>query len=424
MKVSSRGSRSLVLLVNYLSAFLWLLKSPFTVGFSNCAKRLEIMNDPMVAVNPVGLRRSRRIHARSQPQLSTLSDNLDGISDKNDGKSDLSNAKELKQEPTRKRRTTRSSVSSLLSLEEDIIEPSSSKVKQVKTKHTVKNGKKKVNKMQIVRNQGLSRTREFEIHKEKYVKEGKLVNQKVQVLGIDEAGRGPLAGPVVAAAVMLPPDFHAIPGVVDSKMIASEEKREEIYEKLTTIPNVRWAVSVIDAARIDEINILQATLEGMKMAMMALIDPQPIDGIHRVERLSIEQTGCYVVTNSPAHKISSDAKAASKSENIDYYALVDGNKLPVDMPCEGEAIVKGDSKECCIAAASIIAKVSRDRLMHGYHELYPHFNLKQHKGYPTAAHMAAVRKHGASEIHRLTFAPLKHMKFDKNGKIIGSRLSD
>ena len=88
------------------------------------------------------------------------------------------------------------------------------------------------------------------------------------------------------------------------------------------------------------------------------------------------------------------------------------------MPCDAECIVKGDSKEFCIAAASILAKVTRDRLMRGYNELYPEFELQQHKGYPTAKHMALVRKHGASPIHRRTFAPLKHMSFDEQGRIL------
>lgn len=238
-------------------------------------------------------------------------------------------------------------------------------------------------------------------------REGELMedNSKLQVMGIDEAGRGPLAGPVVAAAIIAPAD---VAGVIDSKKINTEEAREALYEKLVAIPNVRWAVSIIDAARIDEINILQATLEGMRMAAQAVMEPPPIDNKSRAKEASVTQMGCYVVCSENSESI--DAPNA--------YALIDGNRLPKEMPCEADTIVKGDSKEFCIAAASILAKVTRDRLMHGYDALYPEFNLKQHKGYPTAAHMVAVKEHGASPIHRRTFAPLKHMEFDENGKVV------
>lgn len=220
------------------------------------------------------------------------------------------------------------------------------------------------------------------------------------VIGVDEAGRGPLAGPVVAAAAIVP---HSVEGVMDSKMLVKEEERERVYKQLIESPNTRWAVAVIDAARIDEINILQATLEGMRMAAEGVIDPK-CGG-----KVCVSRKGCYVVC-SPKGK-----KPRKKTK---HYALIDGNRLPKDMPCEAETIVKGDSKEYSIAAASILAKVTRDRLMRGYDELYPAFELSKHKGYPTAAHMALVRKHGASPIHRRTFAPLKHMSFDEDGRVL------
>jgi ribonuclease HII len=241
---------------------------------------------------------------------------------------------------------------------------------------------------------------------ENKLKKGQL---QLQVFGIDEAGRGPLAGPVVAAAIIASCN---VAGVFDSKKITKEEDREELYEKLVASPNVRWAVAVVDAARIDEINILQATLQAMRMAAKALLDPPPIDHLECAKEASVTQTGCYVVCSS------SETTASGVIDGSNAFALIDGNRLPKDMPCGADFIIKGDSKEFCIAAASILAKVTRDRLMHGYDKLYPQFNLKQHKGYPTAAHMAAVREHGASPIHRRTFAPLKHMEFDEDGRVL------
>merc|ERR1712129_490632 len=120
----------------------------------------------------------------------------------------------------------------------------------------------------------------------------------------------------------------------------------------------------------------------------------------------------YVITGGGG-----DSSSKSKTPSSSYYTLVDGNKVPKDMPCEAESMVKGDGKEYSIGAASILAKVTRDRLMHEYHVKYPEYNLAQHKGYGTAAHMAACWKHGASPIHRRTFAPLRHMEFEADGNI-------
>jgi ribonuclease HII len=244
-------------------------------------------------------------------------------------------------------------------------------------------------------------------------REEKLRGKYTYVLGVDEAGRGPLAGPVVAAAVLIPEN---IAGIVDSKKITNEDAREELYSKIVSSPGVRWAVAVQDAACIDEINILQATLRGMACAVHAVMKQTPDDC---KEEVSTEHNGCYVVcgeNNDKAESVALCDRNALPSEAV--YALIDGNKVPDNLLCEAESMVKGDGREYSIAAASILAKVTRDRLMHAYHELYPEYNLKQHKGYPTAAHMAAVRQHGASAIHRRTFAPLKHMTFDDKGRII------
>jgi ribonuclease HII len=234
-------------------------------------------------------------------------------------------------------------------------------------------------------------------------------------MGIDEAGRGPLAGPVVAAAAYLPLDN--IHGICDSKQITRESDREALFEKITTSSNVCWAVAVVTAQRIDEINILQATLEAMTMAATALVTESP-DNL--VDKATIEQEGCYVIRHKHIGKINDVVKngaADAADESVQTlilplastYALVDGNRLPPLLPVPAEFIIKGDSKEYCIAVASILAKVTRDRLMNAYAVKYPLYNLQQHKGYPTKAHKQLIAKYGPTDIHRMTFAPLKYM---------------
>ncbi|KAG7380637.1 hypothetical protein PHYPSEUDO_006978 [Phytophthora pseudosyringae] len=187
------------------------------------------------------------------------------------------------------------------------------------------------------------------------------------VIGVDEAGRGPLAGPVVAAACHVPLDV-TVSGVDDSKKI-SEPQREALFELLTAHPRITYAVHVNSAQRIDEINILQASLESMAKSV---------------------------------------AEVAEQLQQKDKtFVLVDGNKLPPTLELPAEAVVKGDSKVFSIAAASIIAKVTRDRLMRAFDDKFPQYGLAQHKGYPTKAHVAAIAKHGPCAIHRMTFAPLK-----------------
>lgn len=176
------------------------------------------------------------------------------------------------------------------------------------------------------------------------------------VCGIDEAGRGPLAGPVCAAAVILPPDCD-IPGLNDSKKL-SEKKREALFpviqEKALAF-GVGWAT----AEEIDRVNILQATFLAMARAVEAL--PTPAD-----------------------------------------YALVDGNRMP-PLPIPGETIVKGDATSASIAAASILAKVSRDRLLRQLDEAHPEYGFAKHKGYGTKAHYEAIRKYGLLPEHRRSF---------------------
>ena len=182
------------------------------------------------------------------------------------------------------------------------------------------------------------------------------------VAGIDEAGRGPLAGPVVAAAVMLPCPFkHKV--LNDSKQL-TPEIREEIYGELTANPNIRWAVGISDVECIDRFNILRACWRAMQLAIDGLLEPAPdhvlIDGL-RVRAIRTPQT----------------------------------------------AIVDGDCKSYSIAAASVIAKVTRDRLMLRLHESYPQYNFAQHKGYATPEHFAAIEQHGPCIVHRKSFYPMR-----------------
>ena len=176
------------------------------------------------------------------------------------------------------------------------------------------------------------------------------------VCGIDEAGRGPLAGPVCAAAVILPLDCH-IDGLNDSKKL-TEKKRETLFP-LIQEKALAWGIGWASAEEIDAINILQATFLAMKRA---------------VEQLGV-QPG---------------------------WALVDGNRMPpLDIP--GETVVKGDAQCASIAAASILAKVSRDRLLEEWDTLYPEYGFAKHKGYGTKAHYDAILRHGVLPIHRKSF---------------------
>ncbi len=176
------------------------------------------------------------------------------------------------------------------------------------------------------------------------------------IAGVDEAGRGPLAGPVVSAAVILPPDFD-VTGVTDSKKLTlrkREQQYKRIYAEALTV-----GIGIVDAVEIDRINILQAALLSMAMAV-ANLAPQP------------------------------------------EFLLIDGI-FDIPAPLPQKHIKKGDSLSVSIAAASIVAKVSRDRLMQRYHADYPQFGFDRHKGYPTKAHKAAIAAHGPCLIHRRTF---------------------
>lgn len=183
----------------------------------------------------------------------------------------------------------------------------------------------------------------------------------IHIAGVDEAGRGPLAGPVTVAAVILDPT-HPIAGLNDSKQL-SERKREALYP-LILEHALAWRIEFVEADEIDRLNILQATLTGMQRALEGLaITPQ--------------------------------------------HALIDGNRIPNHLPCPATAIIGGDASEPAISAASILAKVSRDRRMLELHAHYPHYGFDRHKGYPSAAHRAALLAHGPCPEHRRSYAPVR-----------------
>jgi ribonuclease HII len=189
------------------------------------------------------------------------------------------------------------------------------------------------------------------------------------IAGIDEVGRGPLAGPVCAAAVVLPEGFSVL-GVDDSKKI-SEKKREVLYEQILSVA-VAWGIGLVDHHRIDEINILNATKEAM-----------------------------YLAIADANLKLAEIAGQARNDAGIDYL-LVDALELP-DAGIPGKGIIKGDAKSVSIAAASIVAKVTRDRMMIKFDEVYPGYGFAQNKGYGTKAHYEGLRLHGITPIHRRTF---------------------
>lgn len=181
------------------------------------------------------------------------------------------------------------------------------------------------------------------------------------IAGVDEAGRGPLAGPVAVAAVILDP-AHPIDGLDDSKKL-SASRREALYP-LIIERALAWRVELVEPADIDALNILQATLSGMRRVLHALA---PAPG----------------------------------------FARIDGNRLPSDLPCPAETVIGGDGIDPAIMAASILAKVSRDRVMLDLHLRYPEYGFDRHKGYPSPLHLAALREHGPCPAHRRSFAPVR-----------------
>jgi ribonuclease HII len=231
-----------------------------------------------------------------------------------------------------------------------------------------------------------------------FAEEKKLWNNGYRfVAGLDEAGRGPLAGPVVAGAVMFNYQFlfnsaelqqrgsifnkfsiKQFSKIKDSKQL-TEKQREEIYEKLIKCKDIKWGVGIVSEKVIDKINILEAT----KLAML-----------NAVENLKLK-----------AQK--SKLKATVQNLNPEFL-IIDGN-FKIDSKILQKSIIKGDQKVFSIAAASIIAKVTRDRIMQKYHKKYPQYGFGEHKGYGTKAHFASLEKFGPCIIHRKTFCPVRDL---------------
>lgn len=200
-----------------------------------------------------------------------------------------------------------------------------------------------------------SQNNSFENHEEQCVNQG-----YGNIAGIDEAGRGPLAGPVVASCVILPREF-SVDGIRDSKKL-TPKKREYLYEEIKSYA-IDWAVGIVDSKTIDRINIRNASFEAMKIALYGM-------------------------------KVKPD------------FLLVDGFRIPgIDTAQKG--IVHGDATVLSIASASIIAKVTRDRIMLEYDNVHPEYGFAKHKGYGTQLHLSRIREHGVSRIHRMTFSRVR-----------------
>ena len=199
----------------------------------------------------------------------------------------------------------------------------------------------------------------------------------IWVCGVDEAGRGPLVGAVVAGAVVLDPN-NPIEGLKDSKKLTAA-RREYLYEQIIEKAKA-WGVGEASPLEIDQINILQATMLAMRRAIEDL---------------------------------------ANRLGAWPDKALIDGNRCP-ELPIAAEAIVKGDAKEPAISAASIVAKVTRDRQMMSLHERHPEYGFAQHMGYPTEAHFAALKQYGACDQHRRSFSPVRKVLESIENQVINN----
>lgn len=196
-----------------------------------------------------------------------------------------------------------------------------------------------------------------------------------RIAGIDEAGRGPLAGPVVAAAVILP--ARDIDGIRDSKKL-SEAQREKVFQEL--LLHAEIGVGIVSSQVIDDINIYKSAKLAMVLAVQDLL-------------------------------------------RAPDFLLIDGKNMELALPLGQRSIIRGESASRSIAAASIVAKVTRDRLMHRFDRLYPEYDFARHKGYPTPEHVARLEIHGPSQIHRFSFHPVSQMRVNRSGGKTGRELA-
>ncbi len=212
------------------------------------------------------------------------------------------------------------------------------------------------------------------------------------VCGLDEVGRGPLAGPVVAACVYIPEEKRGldfVPDIRDSKKL-STKKLEYLFEQISE--HFTFGIAEISPQKIDEINILQASLKAMENAYSSM-SSRPTEGSGEISRNFMR---------------SLDYARDDKYVMNDMLALIDGNHIPKNLPCPAQAIIKGDSKSVSIAAASILAKVTRDRLMTRLAQDHPHYGWERNVGYPSREHLDAIDAHGITPHHRRSYAPVRN----------------
>ena len=217
-------------------------------------------------------------------------------------------------------------------------------------------------------------------------------NPDARICGIDEVGRGPLAGPVVAACVYIPEsirDFEFIGEICDSKKL-SEPKLKTLDALIRQ--HCVWAIASVSPQEIDEVNILQAALKAMREAFASISS-----------RAKSGDLGMSSDLSTPAEQGSALGRDDTMTE---WHALVDGNRDP-GLPCETSLIKKGDNLSTSIAAASIIAKVARDEVMHKLAIEHPHYGWERNVGYPTKEHLAAIEEHGITVHHRKSFKPVR-----------------